>query len=125
MKPITFDVPLFGGEIVLCRSRKEWAYAMRHYGQEDDSANFAGGRAMSLVDPKTRDRSYIIGIFDDSIGTLSHELAHVVFYVMDSAGVQLENGGTNEVFCYLMGHMMRAMLPCFGAPTHANKRLKS
>lgn len=121
-RPVMFDVPLFGGEVVLCRSRAEWAHAMRHYGQDDDSANFAGGRAMSLVDEKTRSHSYVIGIFDGSVGTLSHELAHAVFYILDSAGVKIENGGTNETFCYMLGHLMRAMLPQFGAPTHAKRR---
>jgi hypothetical protein len=118
--PQVYPVPLFGGEVVVCRSRSEWAYAMRHYRQDDDSEKFAGGRAMSLVDVETRERTYLIGVFDGSIGTLAHELGHVCFYIVDSVGVKIEDGGTNETFCYLLGHLMRAALPHFGAPTHVD-----
>ncbi|WP_193098002.1 hypothetical protein [Burkholderia sp. Z1] len=119
--PQIYTVPLFGGEVVVCKSRAEWAYAMRHYGQDDDSERFGGGRAMSLVDTATRQRSYIVGVFDGSIGTLSHELAHACFYILDSAGVKVEDGGTNETFCYMLGHLMFTALPDFGAPTHAEQ----
>lgn len=112
-RPQVFDVPLFGGELVLCRSRAEWAYAMKHYGQEDDSEEFRGGLAMSLVDKETGQRSYVIGVFDNSAGTLSHEIAHAVFYILDNAGVELKGGGTNETFCYLLGHLMRASMSNF------------
>lgn len=68
---------------------------------------------MSLVDAKTRRRSYVVGIFDNSLGTLSHELAHAVFYIMGDAGVDLKSGGTNETFCYMLGNLMRAAVNSF------------
>lgn len=114
--PRVFDVPLFGGEVVLCRSRDEWAYAMRHYKVEDDVSGHAG-RCIQLCDKDTNERSYLIGVFNGSVSTLVHELAHAVFFILGVHGVETEQGRTNETFCYLLGHLTRAALPVFDTST--------
>lgn len=119
--PHSFPIPLFGGQLVVCRSRAEWRYAMLHFGADDGSDSMAG-LATSFRRQQDGCRSYVVGVFDGSVGTLSHELGHAIFYLLGDVGVEVTAGRTNETFCYLLGNLMFSILPYFGAATHAKRR---
>lgn len=124
-KPVgMFPVPLFGGDIVVCRDRTEWRSACEFFGLDDDSEGFAG-RSCQMRHTGTGKRIYLIGVFDRSVGTLAHELAHALFFLCGHVGVDIAAGDTNETYCYLLGHLMHEILPFFGGRTHAPARRRA
>lgn len=121
-KPISFEIPLFGGEVWLCKSHDEWANAMKFCKETDDSTQSAG-RCLTLR-YKSGVRLYIVGVFDGSIGTLSHELSHAVFNLLRHVNVSVKADDSNETFCYLMGYLMYNALSHFKADTHLPEKKK-
>lgn len=53
---------------------------------------------------------HVVGVFDGSVTTLAHELAHVCIKVLGSVGIPIEQR-TSEAFCYLLEDLMAECLP--------------
>ncbi|RQQ54288.1 hypothetical protein [Burkholderia stagnalis] len=116
-----FPAPLFGGDVIVCRDLDEWRAACEFFDVEDDAEGFAG-RTFQIRNTDTGKRVYLIGVFDRSVATLTHELAHAVFFLAGHVGVDVAAGETNETFCYLLGNLLHEVLPFFGAKTHVSRR---
>lgn len=49
-------------------------------------------------------RIYAVGVFNDSLTTLVHELTHLSFYVYRDTAMSFDTDYTNEPFAYLTDH---------------------
>jgi hypothetical protein len=110
----TLKVPLFGGTIVLTRTIDEWDAACRKFGAEPFTPRNVSGLTTNYRD-RHGERHYICGVFDSSIGTLAHEVAHAVFFIFGDVGATVEAGQANEAFTYMLGHLMTGFLATFGS----------
>ncbi|KVO11730.1 hypothetical protein [Burkholderia ubonensis] len=111
------QIPLFEGEVHLCRTREEWDAAMARFRGDQ----FASPRAAGMCFPFSSAADgavYLVGVFDRSIATLAHEALHAVVFILKEAGVPVSSEN-DEVMAYLLAHLMRELLPLFGAATHA------
>lgn len=66
---------------------------------------FNNGIVRHVTNDATGENLYLVGVFDNSVGTLVHECAHAAFYVCDDVGVRVETRQRNETFCYLLDRM--------------------
>ena len=110
-------IPLFEGDVYLCRSRKDWDATMGHFRCDQFVHPSAAGMCVSIASA-TDGAVYVIGVFDRSVATLAHEALHAVVFILKEAGVPVTEEN-DEVMAYLLGHLMRELLPIFGAATHA------
>jgi len=106
-----FPIPIFGGKVLLCCDRDEWASVAEEYEGDPDS-ELCKGLSIRYLRP-SEGRTYVMGVFDSAIDTFTHELAHIVFFLLHDVGIALEDGGANENFAYLQGFLMREILPSF------------
>lgn len=98
-------IPVFGGRVGLCTSREEFLQALMYLSQstpENDLA-YAAGVTTGLRSP-TAGRLYLVGVFDGTLRTLVHELAHVTFMLSDDIGIETDDGA-REAFCYFLDSM--------------------
>ncbi|KOR22941.1 hypothetical protein ABW54_03845 [Burkholderia cenocepacia] len=90
---------------------------MGHYRCDQFVSPSAAGMCVQI--PPTADGAiYVIGVFDRSVATLAHETLHAVVFILKEAGVPVTEEN-DEVMAYLLAHLMRELLPIFGAATHA------
>jgi hypothetical protein len=99
------SVPIFGGTVYLATSRKQLDKLTDRFDCER-VGQYQGGCAIRIKHTKTGERIYLAAVFDGTIATLAHELAHVTFFILSHVGVEIEEDGCNETFCYLLTHLM-------------------
>lgn len=110
-KVIGTSVPIYGGTVVLCLSKKEYEQAERYLKVHDESKELPnGGVCQTLVNEHGK-RMYLMGVFDGSAATLAHELAHACFFICRDVGIPTHAGDANEAFCYLLGYLMTEQMP--------------
>lgn len=106
-----FPIPIFGGKLLLCLTREEWAGVAEVYDGDPDTD---GCKGLSIQYRTAEEgRIYAIGVFDGAVDTFVHELAHAVFHILGDVGVPVEDGAANECFAYLQGFLMKEVLPVF------------
>ncbi|PFH12855.1 hypothetical protein [Burkholderia sp. JKS000303] len=110
-RAVIIPIPLYGGEVVLCRTRKEWGAVADKFGVPGDDTEFALGITHAL-EGSDGGRAYMIGVFDGAIPTLAHELLHVAVATLGHVGVPI-NPDTDEALTYLFDHLLTAALPTF------------
>ncbi len=108
-----FPIPIYAGKLLLCMTREEWSALAQAYDGDPDTEN-CKGLAIRYLTPE-EGRVYVIGVFDRSVDTFIHELAHTVFHLLDDVGIPLEDGGANEAYTYMLGWFIREVLPVFTA----------
>jgi hypothetical protein len=106
-----FPIPIYNGKVLLCVTPDEWASVAAAYDSDPDTEACKG---LSIKHFKPEEgRIYVIGVFDRTIDTFVHELAHATFHLLGDVGLELEDGGANECFTYVIGWMMREIYPEF------------
>jgi hypothetical protein len=106
-----FPIPVFGGKLLLCLSREEWAGVAMMYDSDPDTD---GCKGLSIQYRTPEDgRIYAIGIFDGAVDTLVHELDHAVFHILGDVGIPVEDGAANEAHAYILGWLMKEVFPVF------------
>lgn len=105
-----FPIPIYGGKTLLCVTKDEWASVAEAYGGDPDAEACKGLTIRYLND---EGRTYVIGVFDRTIDTFTHELAHVTFFLLHDVGIPVENGEANEAYAYAIGFLMREILPVY------------
>ncbi|MBU9472076.1 hypothetical protein [Burkholderia multivorans] len=110
-------VPLFGGTVILCRTQIELQDLLQYNGY-NRASDHVGGSCITIHCEVSKARYYIVSVFNDSIGTLSHELSHATFHILSDVGVTVKGDDSNETFCYMMGHLMFHALTKLKAETH-------
>ncbi|WP_105133483.1 hypothetical protein [Burkholderia sp. BE12] len=109
-KAVFIPIPLYGGEVVLCRTRKEWDAVAAQFGVSDDGEPMLG--VMHELLGTEGSRFYMVGVFDGAIATLAHELLHVAVATLGRVGVPI-NPDTDEALTYLFDHLLATALPLF------------
>jgi hypothetical protein len=104
-----FPVPLYGGEVHLMLSSKQMRAACKAYGMTIGTDGFAGHFAR-LERNGGKQRLYLIGIYDDGLSTLTHELGHAALDILEVAGIDA-HAGNGEPFCYLFQHLFDQCAP--------------
>lgn len=95
------DIPLYGGEIYLVKNKEDYNQCLDWLGVEDDCGIVRGRTYMMEREGLV---IYLVLIIDEDIEALVHELAHVCFFVLNRAGVDVQEGN-NEAFCYLLHNL--------------------
>lgn len=90
---------IFPGTVYLITSEEKWHDTMHYLTMEESVETLGSGRAKAMVDGNGV-VIYFIGVFDGSLAALVHECSHVMFYILDYVGVEIERGADNETFCY-------------------------
>lgn len=106
-----FSIPIYNGTLMLCLSPDEWDALAEAYDSETGTDN-CKGLATRYYTP-TEGRIYVVGVFDRTIDTLIHELAHATFSLLGDVGIPVASGEDNEAFTYVIGWMVRETLPIF------------
>lgn len=98
-------IPVFGGRVGLCTTREEFMQALAYLSRStsDRDLAYAAGVTTGLQSP-TSGRLYLVGVFDGTLRTLVHELAHVTFMLSDDIGIETDEGA-REAFCYFLDSM--------------------
>lgn len=115
------EIPIYGGKIVLCNTPEEHEACQRWSGVETGKRLPAGGTCTQLViyndDGSRRGRPiYLVGVFDGCQATLSHELSHACFFILEDVGIEIVQGGSNEAFCYLLQDLLINFTPDLKVP---------
>lgn len=95
----------YGWRVRVFRDREQWARvtARNGFGSLRDrriEASDCGG--ITSTDCETK-RAYV-GIFEESVNTLSHEMTHVALEILSNAGVRF-TPTNNEAIAYLVGYL--------------------
>lgn len=104
----SIDVPLFTGKVYLVTTMKEYNQLLKHVDQAK-CTNVVAGKALFLKNSTTGECNYIAGVFNGSIETLVHELAHITFFILNEHGVSIQDGQSNETYCYLLGSLFNSL----------------
>jgi hypothetical protein len=110
-KVIGTAVPIYGGTIVLCKSKSEYEQAESYLKVHDESRELPNGGVCQTLINERGNRMYLVGVFDKSSATLAHELAHACFFICRDVGIPTPAGDANEAFCYLLGYLMIELMP--------------
>ncbi len=106
MKPkYDFPVPIFGGRVLVFTSVAAMNKVTADLGIPQNIHPKVLGWGVSFLDDDTGNIRYLVGWFDKSIVTLSHELNHVTFMILKHVGVDSRND-IGEVHCYLHDALM-------------------
>lgn len=90
---------IFPGTVYLITSEEKWHDTNHYLTLEESSGRLGAGMARNM-EHADGGRIYIIGVFDGQLQTLVHECSHVMFFILDYVGVEIERGAANETFCY-------------------------
>lgn len=107
---VVYDIPLYGGSLHLFKTRKKFEAAYEFLGKEHDASGCCGCTAY-LVNEKGR-ALYLIGVFDNDLGTLVHEVGHATMMIMERAGINAYDS-VGEPVCYLLGDMYEKLAKGF------------
>lgn len=107
------EIPIFHGHIVFTTSQENFNKACVEFGgDEEDLGNSSGAtRTWSLAHPVDGRNVYIIGVFNQKLTTLAHEITHLIFNIHRDCGIEIITGGANETFAYLTGWVMEQLYP--------------
>src|SRR3990167_1682401 len=100
------DIPIYGGKLIISFSKKK--YRRNHKKLTKSECNDYLSLGISCAYCSNNTIVHTVGVFDDSLTTLIHELAHVTFNILNNAGVVINKGKmpSNEEFCYLLDHLV-------------------
>lgn len=95
-------IPLFNsGILYICRTPKEWIDAHNQLNAEPNLLDRVGG-ANTFKNTQGGLDIHLIGVFDNKPSTIAHEVAHIVFDICHTVGIEVQTGQANETFCYLL-----------------------
>ncbi len=105
-----FDIPLYGGELVLCCNREDvesvlLAYKVSKQLWDIDGLNTVAGAARHFVSD-SGGSLYLVYVGDLMLRTLVHELMHTTFFIADYVGLDSDTG-SRESLCYLHDWMFQ------------------
>lgn len=99
------DIPLYGGTIFFYADVNEYKAACIAIGSD-----FNGPCVGQFIAAENDSGSviYLIGVFNNSLTTLVHEVCHVAISIIRRAGFRPENGN-GEPFCYLTDYLFQEL----------------
>ncbi|MGX5067646.1 hypothetical protein ACWKYH_06620 [Enterobacter sp. UPMP2076] len=107
-----FTIPLFqSANVYLAVTREQFHQADAFLGGSIGEKPFNSGLTSNYENTGTGERVYLVGVFDNQLSTLVHEVAHACFYACDDVGVTTKTDEANETYCYLLDRMFSHFLP--------------
>jgi hypothetical protein len=109
---IVFTVPIYGGEVHVHLNSEEYAADKEALGgmdDEDDVNDFFGLQEKVYSEDKEK-RYYLVGVFNNSLYTLIHELTHLAVGIAVDTRWEI-NDQTDEPFSYLLEHLFKEVYP--------------
>lgn len=104
----TWRVPIFYATVHFTTDRAKYRALAKRLGEAAD-APLEGGRCFTSVNSDGR-LVVVCGVFQRRVSTLSHELNHAAFYILQHAGIDARDSD-GETFCYLQGALLEEFLP--------------
>lgn len=104
-------VPLFKcGRVYLFTDRQVLTQAAKALDIDWDDLEGSIGVSRQIAGPDG-EYAFVLGVFNASVTTLVHELAHVTFNIMARVGVPVNEHDANETFCYMQGELLDYFIP--------------
>lgn len=92
----------YGGNVWLFTDRKKWQQAAEFC---NSGAHVRKSVGLCLWAENTKGHQiYIVGVFNQNVGTLVHELTHACLNIAKHAGFDAGDGN-GEPFCYLLDNL--------------------
>lgn len=118
-----FKVPLFEHTTVFFCPTREMFYEFCEKAGIPIEPDFelAGGLTLTCTGEKGGN-FYVIAVFDNELGTLTHEVAHATFHVLSDVGVMAATDPShpaNETYAYMIGRMFDAFFPILAESNEA------
>lgn len=105
----SFDVPIYGGRVVLCLEREE--YDRAHRKLEGESYKYLDEvQGVSSKHASPGRTVYLVGVFKGGAQTLVHELVHTAFSILAHANVPVTKRN-DEAYAYLVDHLYAKSIP--------------
>lgn len=100
-------IPIYGGYLAVCRSRSLYSRCATELGDTRAQIKYDIDGVGCAKDFPRQDKApiYLIGLFDQEIGTIAHEAGHIVFKVLRRAGIPITQHN-DEVFCHLLDEIL-------------------
>ncbi|HBH5395672.1 TPA: hypothetical protein KTV76_001849 [Escherichia coli] len=110
-----FKIPLFEHTTVFFCPTREMFYEFCEKAGIPIEPDFelAGGLTLTCTGEKGGN-FYVIAVFDNELGTLTHEVAHATFHCLSDVGVMATTDPShpaNETYAYMIGRMFDAFYP--------------
>lgn len=110
-----FKVPLFEHTTVFfCPTREIfYEFCERAHIPIEPYFELAGGLTLTCTD-ENGGNFYVVAVFDNEVGTLTHEVAHATFHCLSDVGVMAATDPShpaNETYAYMIGRMFDAFYP--------------
>ena len=105
---IKYKTPLYHQDIFCFFNEKEYYdWCLKHKTEPCDLSGCAGVQVIHFYTKKNIVyKCNVIVILDNNFSTFCHELSHATFRILQYVGINLENDGANEAYCYLFGEMI-------------------
>jgi hypothetical protein len=100
----SIEVPIFGGAVHFVNNIQDYQKIYKKITGKTSSFN-ADNTVCGFCQSFDNIDEYFIVVLDDSQTSLVHECAHAVFKFCKSRGIKVENGMSNETYCYLIGYL--------------------
>lgn len=97
----SFNIPLYGGIVVMAKTKEDYNLCRNFYGNESYDLHGINGRYDLFVGQKDGQRLVLVGVFNGKLSTLAHELFHITQNIAEIAGV-----ADGEAQAYLTGFLM-------------------
>jgi hypothetical protein len=97
---VTVTVPLYGGELILLRSPESFS---EETGEFEDYSGHRG--LVHFAHKEDFTPLYYVGVFDNTLITLVHELGHACLMIVANAGFNAHDAN-GEPFCYLLDYLV-------------------
>ncbi len=103
----SFEVPIYGGQLYVLTSRAAFRQALEFLKVPDeDDLPTKLGVARSMTNKTTGSRLFLVGWFDGSLLTLTHEMTHISLFVLDLVGIDARRDA-GEALCYLQTALLK------------------
>lgn len=103
----SIDIPIYFGTVYVTTTLEQFRQCQQYLG-DDPYPNVVAGLCQ-MYQHGDGDVAYLIGVFDNKLSTLAHELAHTTFKIFKHVGIEI--GGNNEAYCYLLDYLFEQCFP--------------
>lgn len=100
------DIDPFRQTLYITFDKEEYLYKRNQFKEPVGDLDGTAGIASD------EDGVHVVGIFDNQLATLVHELGHVVIKVLESCNIEI-TGKNSEMFCYLQDNLFEQALEEF------------
>lgn len=100
-KPFKYNIPFYNFTVYLVTDVNQYNKLNKKLGY---SRKLISGEYNGLCNFYDDSSTFIISVFDNDLGTLVHELAHLMIYLYEFIGSKI-NEETTEPFAYQIGDM--------------------